>query len=114
MIDEKGNTRKCPECKIKDRVLCICQGTGKATISIPKEWVECPNIPAELSYHINCRICNGKGKIPKYKVGDEIEEFICQHLVSEDAGLEYQHYCQDSIKLKIISETEDKWRVVSK
>ncbi len=131
----KGN---CPECNHDrtgffnewDRVikktsfpeLCICKGTGQATIEIEKEWVECDAVDADKikqNYHTTIRDkhwkhckCNGKGKISKYKVGEEIEEFVCHHLIPEDAGLEYQHYCEDKIKLEIITETEDKQRLI--
>ncbi|MEK6884241.1 MAG: hypothetical protein AABY22_31715, partial [Nanoarchaeota archaeon] len=49
-----------------------------------------------------CPKCDGKGKIPKYKVGDEINGYY--HFNSGIGRI--------IIKLKIISETEDKWRVI--
>ena len=131
---------KCPECtkelvtygnkpKIYYKDCKSCQGTGKASIWTDKELVEsnlCNNCGHEMHIHprykswmhkpksehsIGCKCMNPK-PIPKYKVGDEIEIFHCQHPIPENAGLEYQHYCEDIIKLKIISETDDKWQVI--
>ena len=92
---------KCPHCingPIQGVDCHICQGSGKATIEIEKEWVKCPKC-RNLHY--------GKGKIQKYQVNEIIyycEQCkgivqICTH------KKEWVH------KLKIISETEDKWRV---
>ena len=113
LIDEKGNARKCPQCdgdkefwdhhKQMSNPCDICQGTGKATKTIPKEWVECKHQWTSDE----CEICNAE-KIPKYNV-DEIIYYceqckgivpICTH------KKEWVH------KLKIISETEDEQTLV--
>lgn len=88
----------------------LCSGIGQATIEIDKEWVECPNIITELSYHSNCKVCKGKGKISKYKVGEEIIPKLCGNRQLSKAG--YCMDCGEFHKLKIISETEDKQRVI--
>ena len=109
LIDEKGNARKCPECRIKDRVICVCQGTGKATIKIEKEWIECDclcHIKGKIAY-CNCapEFCKD-GKIPKYKVNEEIK--LPFKIRSIDTG---NIIGNKIIKLKIISETENEWKV---
>ena len=86
--------------------LCTCKGSGNATITIPKEWVECPECERherECSHEgceYECKLNCDKGKIPKYKVGDNIwADTECKP---------YTHLgdCEHKIKLKIISETE--------
>ena len=71
-----------------------CKGTGQSSIEIKKEWVE-------------CELCL-RG-IPKYKVGEIIDKVVdcdCTNWKKE-LGKKHGKY----ISLKIISETEDKWRV---
>ena len=122
---------KCPECRgvgwlyfpykgcgedIKPDCL-LCQGTGQATIEIKKEWVECNgcsgtgNKPwSHIIYKDNVKLpthskCSGKGRIQKYKVGEEIwVDTECEP---------YTHLgkCEHKVKLKIIGETETEWRV---
>ena len=120
LIDEKGNARKCPECigmgiydDEKVRKFCkVCQGSGKSTISIPKEWVECGRCHGQgkhsqkdgddrVYFIRTCKLCKGKGKIQKHNVGEEIE-----------VDLDYTKFGIWSIKLKIISEIEDKQQIV--
>ena len=145
---------KCPECKgYSDyRYLVVkdcksCKGTGLPTIEIEKEWVECKICSGQGGWYIgneetgegngeSCQDCDGKGKIPKYKVGEEIwiecgkleaytkeddGEIVCNSC-GECIGHNYPDgsyckYCgtvikkEDSFrkKLKIISEQGDKW-----
>mgnify|MGYP001563778882 CR=1 FL=1 len=113
LIDEQGNARKCLKCQnrqvvaqfnmnrsFKRMITCPdCQGTGKATISIPKEWVVC-NCGGK-----GCTECYGKGKRLKYEVGEEI--YYCLN----NPPCDCLGGCNNKIRLKIISETEDKWRV---
>ena len=118
---------KCPECEGKGFVLddselytrsskfpagyykkeiCqSCNGTGFPTIEIEKEWVECRN-KGDGSLHSKLCSCNGKGKIQKYKVGDEIETLDC--MLNEE---EHGKSMVKIIKLKIFSEKGDKWIV---
>ena len=114
LIDEKGNPRKCPECdngSIQGVDCHICEGTDKATMEIKKEWVECPNIVAELSYHIKCNTCKGKGEIQKYQVNEEIEICgICGKQNQEHSRF-YDNHNFKGLKFKIISETENEQRV---
>ena len=90
LIKEQIETlkEKCPECKGSGTIYvpmgrdfkgaCLtCRSTGQAIIEIEKEMI--PQLV----------------RVPKYKVGDEIE------VVGKWR-----------IKLKIVSETEDKWRLV--
>ena len=80
---------------------------SKATISIPKEWVECPECKGKEEPS-PCKICEYEGEIQKYKVGEEIS--ICPK-----CGLENykDNRCGvKPIKLKIISETEDEQTLV--
>ena len=95
---------KCPECigmgiydDEKVRKFCkVCQGSGKSTISIPKEWVDYSPFTIKQK------------EIQKYKVGEEIS--ICPK-----CGLENykDNRCGvKPIKLKIISETEDEQTLV--
>ena len=93
----------------------VCLGNKKATIEIDKEWVE-------------CSICDGSGEcdscangyIPKYQVGQKL--FLCLKcykintivLASIKRYMEYilSTCCEFRVlKLKIISETEDKLRI---
>ena len=70
-----------------------CEGSGKATIEIKKEWVE-----NKIKFKtINEQDRAGVEKITKYKVGDEINA--------------YPRGKVNPLKLKIISETENKWKV---
>ena len=127
---------KCPECRVKDRVICICQCTGQATTEIEKEWVECPKCNGSGEYRervmgvdsdcvYQCNKCNGNGKIQKYNVGQTLyqrtkgigelellttEEFELL-LSAWDYKEEQNEIAKDFIKLKIISETENEWRV---
>ena len=123
---------KCPECsggiiydpEINGEEPCVfCQETGQATIEIEKEWTRCPNCKGDyvLSYTLDeegrktdpifCD-CN-KGKIQKYKVGEEIMETIEVTEVSchEETDITIS---RRTIRLKILSETEDEWRVCLK
>ena len=104
LIDEKGKARKCPKCDGIGLWLgykChICNGSGKATISIPKEWVIC-NCGGK-----GCTECYGKGKRQKYEVGDEIKIENGKVYPSKYAPL-----LIGELKLKIISETENEWRL---
>ena len=107
LIDEQGNARKCLKCQnrqvvaqfnmnrsFKRMITCPdCQGTGKATIEIEKEWVE-----NKIKFKtINEQDRAGVEKITKYKVGDEINA--------------YPRGKVNPLKLKIISETEKEWKV---
>ena len=98
---------------------------GQAIIEIEKEWRECDcychtkHSPERKGKHFgmvsgdfDCPDCNGNGKIPKYQVGDEIK--ICGCGISIGNNF-YQCSCdeKDFIKLKIISETETHWRVMT-
>ena len=101
---------------------CECQGTGQASIEIEKEWRECDcychtkHSPERKGKHFgmvsgdfDCPDCNGNGKIPKYKVGQEIG--ICPK-----CGLENYKDNKCGVKpiiLKIISEMETHWKVIS-
>ena len=116
---------KCPECSIKGLDIHIlpcesCNNTGLPTIEIEKEWVECEPCKETGTQLSNperfCRVCNGKGKIQKYQVGEEIE--VCSNCfmdwrIRNPSGrcdhLYFPEYTLDTakvIKLKIISETE--------
>ena len=130
LIDEKGNARKCPECIGKgiwkgetrghQSYTCFkCQGSGKATITIPKEWVKCPNCVKgiirkyqSLAYGKKCLLCNSKGNLPKYRVNEEIEVRVTEvtNLKGESRfdDIQVDEY---PLKLKIISETEKEWKV---
>ena len=70
----------------------VCQGTGKATIEIKKEWVEIPHKDCEGK---TCLKCGGDGIfiIPKYKVGDEIALLIYDdgRQVLDDYGGKWYH-----------------------
>ena len=120
---------KCPECEGHDMTIdgypqfcLICQDTGKVTIEIEKDWVECPNINCSVHFKgfpniALCKVCHGKGKIPKYKVGEDIHLMYC----GECGNIDESHtaYCVTHArslhgmhKLKIISETRNKWRVM--
>lgn len=81
---------------------------SKAIIEIDKEWVECPkwNASHELPF-FDCFVCKGKGKISKYKVGDVIQS--SNIIVPNDTKFTFDRI---PIKLKIISETEDKYKVI--
>ena len=84
------------------------------TLEIEKEWVECYDcIYWKTSFRdvSFCQRCNDKGKIPKYKVGDEIVLIIDVNEVTkyEETTITIE---KRTIKLKIISETEDKSRVI--
>ena len=79
----------------------FCQGTGQATIEIEKEWIECPNCVKGVikkyqspAYGKKCLLCDGKGKIPKYKVGQIIIPEYCD-LHSIRRRLSRSGYCQD-------------------
>ena len=112
---------KCPECEGHDMTIDgypqFCskyQGTGKATIEIEKEWVECPECERherECSHEgceYECKLNCVKGKIPKSQVGEEI--YYC--LVCNKEVNEYHKEKSESdevIKLKIIPETETHW-----
>lgn len=92
-----------------------CVGTGQATIEIEKEWVECLNckglgvLERIQGSERKCIDCKGKGKIPKFKVGDGIDICeICGRLNQKHSRF-YDDHNFKSVKLKIISETEDKW-----
>ena len=141
LIDEKGNARKCNYVgRTEDshyywRVTCIdgklidknaishgdcqkCLGSGKVIISIPKEWVECPNCEgksyplfADVISIVNCGLCFGKGKIQKYEVGDEIVINPFTSVVVPVDFVEAEGEIWKLIKLKIISETENEWKV---
>ena len=112
LMDEKGNPKKCLDCGGTASFKLVngeyhgsvefcqsCQKTGQATIEIEKEWVECPYCQGGMLVTLpdkKCRYCNGKGVIPKYKVGDVILTYIAKQMV----------------KFKIISETKDKKRLI--
>ena len=80
------------------------------TIEIEKETVECPNCKKRGWVTTHCYGCNGKGKTPKYEVGEEINLCGCGISISNSF---YQCSCEekDFIKLKIISETEYKQKI---
>ena len=104
------------------------------TIEIEKEWVRCDRLIYVKDIDLNkkpiyyddtsdCGYCEGKGEIPKFKVGQEIYVW---HSTLKDVILNKQEYdillsaldndekketIEETDKLKIISETEDKWRV---
>ena len=134
---------KCHECIIEGTDMRLlpcgtCDNSGKATIEIDKEWVECPNTMHNMGLDLKCINCLGRtktpNKIPKYKIGDDIEiiedEIVTfklgrienlteeQRQKVENIGdkkeglLITEFYANKKIKLKIISETEDKWRVI--
>ena len=97
---------KCPECSINGTALhnfpCeICNNSSRATIEIDKEFINAKFGGKEFQKDI---------KIPKYKVGDEIIVVID---VNETTYYEETTITinKKTLKLKIISETEDKWRV---
>ena len=92
--------------------LCTCQGTGKATITIPKEWVECELCLKGIT-HTNLELskCKGKGKIPKYKVGQEIAINLSIGIIVPTEFVKAEEQIWKLIKLKIISETKTHWRV---
>ena len=109
LIDEKGNARNCPECELgiitshsePTKSCKLCQGTGKATIAISKEWVEREVLGVETQdgqFPHRTKI-----KIPKYEVNEEIYYcLVCNKEVNEY----HKRNSGDAIKLKIISETE--------
>ena len=96
---------ECPECKIQGTALhnfpCeTCNNSGKSAIEIEKELVEKEILGVETQdgkFPYRTKI-----KIPKYKVGDEINGYY--HFNSGIGRI--------IIKLKIISETEKHWRVM--
>mgnify|MGYP001563461370 CR=1 FL=1 len=95
---------------------CICKGTEQATIVIKKEWVECPNCKLQPSKDYNeqllkCKFCNGKTKIPKYKVGQEIAINQFTGIIVPTKFVKAEEQIWKLIKLKIISETKTHWRV---
>ena len=105
---------KCPACEdgnflpnTINSICLVCNGTGLPTIEIKKEWVECDNL-GDGSPHSKLCSCSAR-KIPKYKIGDEI--VICKLCLRIKEIQCKGHTYQSKIKLKIISETEDKWRV---
>ena len=109
---------KCPECDGEGNYTCpICEGNLYSTIEIEKEWVECPThsrVPTLFTH----KRCNGKGEIQKYKVGQilflclkcyKINDFALANLSKGTLST----CCEfEVIKLKIISETEDKQRII--
>ena len=114
LIDEQGNAKKCPECddgdiwdmlnKInKTYIQCPkCRGEGKATITIPKEWVKREILGVETQdgqFPYRTKI-----KIQKYKIGEKIEIIVCE--LCKQGMLAYDVLEKCSVKLKIISETE--------
>ena len=101
---------KCPKCDgygaIVPYMECkSCNGLGKATIEIEKEWDECVCKNWREKDRKRHYFCNGKGKIQKYKVNDEI--CIAHNHISYCEV--YPDLCK---KLKIISETETHWRAM--
>mgnify|MGYP001591177554 CR=1 FL=1 len=123
---------KCPECdngSIQGLDCPLCQGSGKATTLIEKEWVECPSCEGHGYYYFNsnnpknyhnCRNCGGtpknigKSKLLKHNIGDEIvfcreckKLFNCDKVFKDKCGDE------NWLILKIMPEghTETKWRV---
>ena len=106
--------KKCPECRgfgikgfglldmtkqeLKDNKCKSCNGTGLPTIEIEKEWIESPNFKNSGLY------------IPKYKIGDIITQIIDVNEVThyEETTITIT---KRAIKLKIISETEDKQKI---
>ena len=121
---------KCPECngdgyhfevingaRVTNNLDCPrCQGTGQATIEIEKEYIDCIGClgVGYFKTHngvVDCRGCNGKGKIQKYKVGEEIYYDPYFKVILTKYQFEDLDKIDDLIKLKIISETKDKWRV---
>ena len=118
---------KCPECKgaggevgkpMEEGMCLLCQGTGNATITIPKEWVECPKCKNLENGGYYCNDCyKNTGKIQKYKVGDEINIAIHSSFCSKYIGGIIDLGCKPScktIKLKIISETETTQQLIIK
>ena len=102
---------KCPKCDgygaIVPYMECkSCNGLGKATIEIEKE-CKCGHSIYNHMVKEDCEYdnCDCIIFIPKYKVNDEI--CIAHNHISYCEV--YSDLCK---KLKIISETEDKWRVV--
>ena len=84
------------------------------TLEIEKEWVgccDCINWKTSFRDVSFCQLCEGKGKTQKYQVGDEIVLIIDVNEVTkyEETTITIE---KRTIKLKIISETEDKSRVI--
>lgn len=110
--------KKCPACYGATRDIyygrdCqICECTGKNSIEIEKEWVECNKCKNDkiIQPAPHCDNCFGKNKIPKYKVGDEIYYDLFSGIIDPKYYEDIKEL-DDIFKLKIISETEDKWRV---
>ena len=112
---------KCPECKglgfvnefetpLADGFECkSCNGTGLPTIEIKKEMVECKcgcHSENNAMRLIDCLHYSCKGKIPKYRVNQTI--YYCK----KDKVFDNEPFnCRHEIKLKIISETKDKWKI---
>ena len=104
---------KCPICEgiieLGISHICLsCNNTGLPTIEIKKEMVECVCKDWEEKHRKIHYRCNGKGKISKYKVNKEVN-YCRTHNVSFE-GNAYHTKC-DVLKLKIISETEDKQKI---
>lgn len=85
---------------------------GLPTIEIEKEWIKCSHMGYWDIRH--CYSCKGKGKIPKFKVGEEIR-IDCPLLVTDTKDVlghkglleNCSYHCYGgTLKLKIISETE--------
>ena len=117
---------KCPACEngrflpnTINSVCLVCQGTGQETINIEKEWVECCDchLYRDDNSHFPSKHFGNKGQIPKYKVGDEIEvceDCFCVWIKNKNTTEKCSLgscICHNFIKLKIISETEDKQKI---
>ena len=115
----KALKEKCPKCEGNDlndifdlknkklpKLICpLCKGTGQATITIPKEWVEREVLGVQTQegkFPYRTKI-----KIQKYQVNEEIRICSKEFKTIMDCNCEYT----DWIKLKIISETEKEWKV---
>ena len=103
---------KFPAGYYKKEICQSCNGTGLPTIEIEKEMVECRICSGQGGWYYgedgggdSCQDCNGEGKIPKHKIGEEIE--ICLNNPPCDCS----GGCNNKVKLKILSETEDKQKL---
>ena len=103
----------------------VCFHTGKATIEIEKEWVECQDCVHWEPYFRNtsfCQLCSNKGKIQKYKVGYAYEiHLVCGTIVEyfPQLGIKclncnrwIKRIKEQLLEIEIISETETTQKLI--